>query len=213
MNRNKMAGRIFIHLLFASVFFVSSESVAASGAKASLSVNISKARNRESEHGTAQKGNVSVTTMVEKETETCAMEIEVENSAEQAGNYDVQWCVIAKRISGKDSEKLVISDSGKIEITRGSKMTGTETINPKPFIFTITSIDRAGNSVGNYNGSSTQTREGDVYAGYIVLVKADGNLLAQESNDDRFLKEEWIAQCEKAVQLKASLKAKQKKKK
>ena len=212
MNRNKMAGWISIHLLFASVFFVSSESVAASGVKASLSVNISKTRSRESEHNMAQKGNVSVTTTVEKET--CAMEIEVENPAEQAGDYDVQWCVISKRISGKDSEKLVISDSGKIEITRGGKMTGTETINPKPFVFTITSIDRAGNPFGLGNvDNSTQTREGDTYAGYLVLVKAGGEILAQDSNDDRFLKEEWLAQFEKAMQLKASLKAKQKKKK
>lgn len=216
MSRNKMTGRIFIHLFFAGIFFAAAESVAASGAKASLSVNISKTRNRESEHSTAQKGNASVTTMIEKETETCTLDIEVENLAEQTGNYDVQWCVIAKRTSGADDEKLVVSDSGKIEITRGSKMAGTETVNPKPFIFTVTSIDRTGNSSGGSSSNarnSTQTREGDVYAGYIVLVKAGGEILAQDSNDDRFLKEEWIAQCEKAVQLKASLKAKQKKKK
>jgi len=216
VSKNRMIGRVFIHLLFASVFFVSSESVAASGAEASLSVNISKTRNREKEQNTEQKGNASVTTAVEKETETCTLEIEIENPAEQAGVYDVQWCVIAKRTSGKDDEKLVISDSGKIEVTRGSKMSGTETINPKPFVFAITSTDRTFNSsvgVGN-NSNSTQTRAGDTYAGYIVLVKADGKILAQESNDDRFLKEEWVAQCERVAQPKATAsKGKQKKKK
>jgi len=212
MSRTKMTGRVFIRLLFTGVFLAASESVAVSGAEASLSVNISKTRNREKEQSTEQKKDASVTTTVEKETETCALEIEVENPAEHAGNYDVQWCVIAKRISVEAAEKLVVSDAGKIEITRGSKATGVETVHPKPFIFTIKTTDRAFLEK-NYTGSK-QTREGDTYAGYIVLVKADGKILAQESNDDRFLKEEWVAQCEKIVQLKASQsKAKQKKKK
>ena len=138
------------------------------------------------------------------------MEIEVGNPAERIGNYDVEWCVIAKRTLSKDQDKLVISDSGKIEITCEGKSTGTETVKPKSFVFTITSINRTNDNGGN---SSDQAREGDVYAGYIVLVKADGEILAKESNDDRFSKDEWVAQCEKAVQTKAKTKAIPKKEK
>lgn len=211
MSGHRMSVRILLWLFCAGASLIVSDSF---GADISLSVKASTTHSREKEQNTEQKKQNFITTMIEKETGTCTLEIEIENPADHPANCEVLWCVIAKRTVDKDDAKQIVSDAGKIEITRGGKMTGTEIVNPKPFIFTTTSIDRAGNSVGGYNANSTQTREGDVYAGYIVLVKAGGEVVAQESNDDRFLKEEWVAQCEKAVQLKVSQsKAKQKKKK
>lgn len=208
MRRNKMEFRGFVCLFFGGVLLGLPEAVTASDARASLSVNISTERDKGREQNTKQTKTASAatTTTVDKETQTCTLEIEVENRAEQTGNYAVEWCVIAKRTSGKAQDNLVVSDSGKIEITREGKATGTETVKPKAFVFTTTSIN-----YGDY--SSNQTREGDVYAGYVVLVKADGEIIAKASNDDRFSKDEWVAQCEKAVQAKAKTKAVPKKEK
>jgi uncharacterized protein YdbL (DUF1318 family) len=209
MSRTKMAGRGFLCLFFAGAVFIASQ---AAGAEVTLSVKDSTTRDRNMEQQTEQKKNASVTTTVEKETEACTLEIEVENPADKAADYEVMWCVIAKRTSGKNDESLVVSDAGKIMITRGSKSTGVETVHPKSFIFTVESTNRENPNMNS--NTSAQTRTGDTYAGYLVLVKADGELLAQESNTSRFLKEEWIARCEKAAQTKATQsKAAQKKKK
>jgi hypothetical protein len=194
MSRTKMTGRISLCLFFAGAFFIASES---SGAEVSLSVKDSTIRERNREQQTEQKKNASVTTTVDKETEVCTLEIEVENPADQSANYEVLWCVIAKRTSGKNDETLAIPDSGKITISRRSKETSVETIHPKPFVFTVKSTNREVLEK-NYTGSN-QMRTGDTYAGYLVLVKSDGEILQKESNDDRFMRDEWIARCEVAA--------------
>ncbi|MFA6173981.1 MAG: hypothetical protein WC701_09910 [Kiritimatiellales bacterium] len=212
MSRNKMAGRIFIRSFFAGALLAAPVSVAAaSGAGADLSVKVSTTHNQGKEQNTEQKGNASVTTTVEKETETCRLEIEIDNPADQRSSYELEWCTVSKRTLSKDNEEFVILDSGKREISLEGRATGTETVNPKPFIFTITSINRV--YPANNFDKSAQTREGDTYAGYIVLVKADGKILAQESNSSRFLKDEWVARCDESVQAKEKVKARQKKKK
>ena len=207
ISKNKTARWIFLKLFFASAFFIAPKSVAESDAQASLSVHVASTGNREQEEHFTQNG--SFVTTVEREMTSCVLEIEVENQAERTSDYDVEWCVIAKRIAAKDSESLVVSDAGKIRITREAGATGTETVKPRAFVFTITSK--------NYEDSddsdeySEQTRGGDTYAGYIVLVKADRQTLAQDCNDDRFSTDEWAERCEKAAQVKNKTKAAPKK--
>ena len=212
MSKTKPAGRISRCLFFVGMLLVIPDAVSASDARASLSVHVAKIGNREQEEHLTQNG--SVVTTVEREITSCVLEIEVENQSERTSDYDIEWCVIAKRTAANDSASLVVSDAGKIRITREGRATGTETVKPRSFVFTITSKNYEDSDSGDMDSDySQQTREGDIYAGYIVLVKADGEILAKESNDDRFSKDEWVAQCEKAVQAKATTKAIPKKKK
>ena len=210
MSKTKPAGRISRCLFFVGMLLVIPDAVSASDARASLSVHVAKIGNREQEEHLTQNG--SVVTTVEREITSCVLEIEVENQSERTSDYDIEWCVIAKRTAANDSASLVVSDAGKIRITREGRATGTETVKPRSFVFTITSKNYEDSDSGDMDSDySQQTREGDIYAGYIVLLKSDSQTLAQDSNDDRFSTDEWAERCEKAALAKNKAKAAPKK--
>lgn len=193
----KMTVWWFSFLLLAGVSFIPVESCGEERThKASLSVEAKTTQDRENKQSVEEKENASVATIIDTETETCTLEIEVENRSEQSDTYTVQWFFISKKSIGKGDESLVVFSPGKAQMIIDGGSSDKKTIESAPFIYTIKTIDRAGRS---YSGSTaTQTRGGNSYAGYIVLVKAGGEVLQQKSNSSRFLTDEWIAKCETA---------------
>ena len=205
MNTNKTAERVFTLLLFTVAFFVATESRGEEKRhEANLSVKAKIARNQDDNETDAEKVNGFVTTAVKTKTETCTLEITVENTTEQNDSYRLEWFFISKKTSGKENEKLLVFNSGKADIVLDGSASVTRTEVSKPFIYTKKTVywtDRGGGT-----GNSRETNGGDVYAGYLVLVKADGELLEKESNSSRFLTDEWVAQCEQAAQSPAAAK-------
>lgn len=197
MDRSKMTVRRFAFLLLAGTLFVSTDSRGEERIhKASLSVEEKTTQDRDKKQSVDEKDNATVTTIVDTETETCTLEIEVENRSEQRDTYMVQWFFLSKKSAGKGDESLVIFGSGKTQMAIDGGSSSKKKIESAPFIYTIKTIDR---TIRAHNGgNATQTRGGDSYAGYVVLVKAGGEILQQESNSSRFLTDEWIAKCEAA---------------
>lgn len=194
MVKNKTANRILGSLLLVGVFFCATRGYSEEKTHdAALSVKAEKTQKQDKKRTTDEKPNVSVTTTIETETETCTLEITVENPAKQSDSYQLEWFFISQKDEGTPNEKLYIFGLGKVDIDLEGKAEITKTEVSKPFVYTKKSIDRTGPS-GNA-GSSQQTRGGDEYAGYIVLVKAGGQIIQKESNDARFLNDEWMAKC------------------
>ena len=211
MSSKKPAERIFISLLFAFSLFVAAESCGAEQPRrASLSVKDETTRTRDKAEAVDEKSNFTATTMSDIKTEICSLEIEVSDPAEQGGSYELEWYFISKRTSPKGDEELVFLNSEKTPIILEGGASLVKTAVSKPFVFTVKDIISVAKVSNTGTGNSRQIRSGDVYAGYIVLVKAGGEILDQQSNTDRFLNDEWLAKCEAAVSEKSAPKKKKK---
>jgi hypothetical protein len=200
MNRNMTAERMVVSLLFTGALFVASESFGAQPAReVSFSVDAKTSRDRNRSQQVEERANGSVTTTTDTETEICTLEVQIQNTAEQSNSCQLEWLFIGKRTLANGDNTLVVLDSGKSEMTLQKGSNEKKTISSKPFVLSERTIDRTRNEFQRDSGNSRRIRQGDTYAGYLVLLKAGGEILQKESNDDRFMRDEWIARCESAA--------------
>lgn len=199
MNRNMTAERMVMSLLFTGALLVAVESSGAPRAHdMSLSVDAGTSRDRNRSQQVDNRENGTATTTTDTTTEICTLEVRVQNTAEQSDSCQLEWLFIAKRTLETGNDTLVILDSGKSEMTLQKGLEEKKTIHSKPFVFSEKTIDRTRNEFPRESSNSRRIRQGDTYAGYLVLLKADGEILQKESNDDRFMSDEWISRCELA---------------
>lgn len=211
MNRNMTAERRVMSLFFTGVLFVAVGSFGAQPApEVSLSVDAKTSRDRNRSQQVEERANGSVTTTTDTETEICTLEVQIQNAEEQSNPCQLEWLFIGKRTLDNGEDTLVIPDSGKSEMTLQKGSNEKKTISSKPFVFSEKTIDRTRNEFQRDAGSSRRIRQGDTYVGYLVLLKAGGEILQKESNDDRFLKDEWVARCEAAAKTSPEKKKKKK---
>jgi hypothetical protein len=123
------------------------------------------------------------------------LEIEVSNTSDQSDSYQLEWYFISKKTTVKGTEDMVVFNSGKDDVALGGGASIVKTVTSKPFIFTVKNIDSVSKTSTSGEGTPKQTRSGDTYVGYLVLVKADGEILGKESNSSRFLEDEWLEKC------------------
>ena len=196
MSSNKLAIRVFTFLLFTGALLVAAESHGAGQKhRASLSVDHKASMDRDQQSITKTlKSGAEETTTTKTETETCTLEIDVKNSGKQSGTFRVEWYFIAEQIKKGAEDQRIISHPGAKEITLDAKQTGQEIVSTE-FVVTDKVID----TISADWDSSKQTVSGEIYEGYIVLVKVGDEIIAQESNSSRYLKDKWLKLCEQAA--------------
>ena len=165
----------------------------------SLSVDGSTEQSRKKVSSSEDRPNATATTTVESESEICTLEIGVKNDSEQEDACSLEWYFISRKTPVRGDKETVIFDSGKEELTLQKGSVEKRTAISKPFVFTVKTIDRVGYDDIDDKGNSKRTRQGDTYEGYIVLVKAGGKIINQESNSSVYLTDEWLARCEAFV--------------
>lgn len=196
MIRIKKTGRTFSCLLFAAVLFSIREAGGSDQVhRTSLSVRDEIERSRDRQTSVVQKKMATVTTSIAEEKELCTLEIEVENSGDQSDSCQLEWYFISKKTLGNGDDELTVFDAGKASVTLQGRESIEKKVTSKPFIFTVKDVESLGLGSGNATSMPKQTRGGDAYAGYIVLIREGGEIIEQESNSSRFLKEEWLERC------------------
>lgn len=197
MNQmRKSAGRAAF-LFFAVVLFSGLRTFGSDPAMfISLSVRAESKKNREQNKTVEQKPNALVTTMIDELTELCTLEIELENRR-HGGEVQLEWYLISKKTAPNGSDDLVVFDGGRELISLAEQESVVREVVSKPFVFTVRNIDTLGigGSSSSEHGAARQIRAGDVYEGYIVLVKSGGEILKRDSNSSRFEKDEWLERC------------------
>ena len=187
MSRKKMIKRIFMPLLCTVVTFAAAISRGEEKRVYQAGLAVEESVEKDSKKDQKRQNNANgttTTTKTDNKTEECTLVIQVDNRADQTDTYELVVGIISKNAT---LDKAVVSEATKKTITVAANETFTETVKKK-FILTETVVDNS------YEAKRTST--GDTYAGYIVLVKAGGEILAQESNSSRYLKDEWILQCQ-----------------
>lgn len=188
----RMIGRqVLLPLVLAGFWLAAADSSAANGPKVTLKVKPKTERNDEQKEDIRQGANGNdVTTTTDTELETCTLTVELKMQGEPQADCQLEWYFVSENVkNSKDKGTLKIFDPGKKKISLDENAVLKETIASKPFVMTRISKDSA---------NADDQVSGDEYKGYIVLVTQNGEILAQDSNSARFLKEEWIEQCKKA---------------
>lgn len=151
----------------------------------SVKPSINDDRQKTADNKVGANGN-TITSEVTTKTGTCSLEVEVSNSADQNDSCEIIVGFVGKNEETGDTALSGISRK-MITVAAGGEL--TETFMNR-FVLTEKTVG------SDYN--SRQTRKGETYRGYIVLLKAGGEILAQESNSSIYLKDSWITQCETA---------------
>lgn len=190
MNNLLMGRRMFVSLACAVSTLVATESFAAvSGPRMSISAKVKVDEERLPKVET-EKGNMITT--VEAEKASCMLTLDVMNRGKESGSCQLEWYFLGETISpNKDPERGIVS-SGKKEISleAGAKVSETITEN-----FELITTTRE-NTSGDGDSSPTPKTSGTTYVAYIALATRDGEIIAKKSNSSRWLKEEWIEQCQ-----------------
>jgi len=194
---SKTVEQLVVSLFFTVAFFAGAGTLSAEQRhEVSLSVTAETTQTRDRTQSSDEKDNFSATTTTDAESETCSLEIEISNATDQKDAYQLEWFFISKKKADNGDEKFVILDFGKSPVSLLGGAGIVQTVQSKPFVLTTKTIDRTPRAAKNNNvGNSTRTRSGDTYAGYIVLLKAGDEILAKESNESRFLEDEWLERC------------------
>ncbi|MBM4153359.1 MAG: hypothetical protein FJ220_07555 [Kiritimatiellaceae bacterium] len=148
---------------------------------ASLTVKVEKKREQTKEN---KGGGSGASVVVDTKIEHLTLLMEVENSSKVTAEYRVVWGTI-----GKDADnKFVLANSGTLNVSLEAGKSTEKQVKDR---FELKERDSSYADSG-YVASASKEVTGSVYSGYIVLVMHGNEVLAEESNSSRFLKDEWI---------------------
>jgi hypothetical protein len=189
MKKVQVGKQIFVPLLFAALLWSAGESFAQSnGPKVTLMVKDKSERDKDRKEDIKEDVNGNeVTTTTDRETESCMLTLNIKQSGEPRISCQLEWYFLSENTkNAKDKGTTVIFSPGKKDLSLQDNVVLEESITSEPFV--LTSISRS-------NADSDDKISGDVYKGYIVLVRQGGEILAKASNSSRYLKDEWIVKC------------------
>ncbi len=136
-----------------------------------------------------KKEDKNSSTKTSTETAVYAISIQVSNTSKQEGEFDVEWYFIKRPVEGDGAKgDPVVGEKGKTTLSIGPQKRTMHQVESRPLTCTETKTATSGKSGGTKSSSS-----GDIFDGYIVLVKHDGEILAKQSNQARYLTEEWLS--------------------
>jgi hypothetical protein len=171
----------------------------ATGLAARLTVKGDLKKEQKSDKNESERSSTRSTT----ETLAYELDIQVSNTSKQEGTFDLEWYFIKRPLdSAGQKGDPVLCEKDKTSLTIGGqkrvahKVVSQELVNSE----SKTSKESSGNSDSSKSSGSSKRFSGDTFAGYIVLVRHQGEILAKYSNEAKFTTDEWIAKLDGPVQ-------------
>ncbi|MCF7847925.1 MAG: hypothetical protein K9M45_03665 [Kiritimatiellales bacterium] len=166
----------------------------------------------------SNKGN----TRKKTETETCVLNISLANPTPHSPTYSLEWYFFSRKVASKEKSDPAVYDRGSKQFTIPGQKMVSHSVEAKPVVkveSTVTSNRSRGRGGKGGGGNSKKTTSGSEYYAYVVLVRCNGKVIAQQSNSKTLLKPENIANLNPSMGVanstpdKGSTKGKKKKKK
>ncbi|VGO13826.1 hypothetical protein PDESU_02383 [Pontiella desulfatans] len=153
------------------------------------------------------------------ETQFYELQITLANTIKQEGAFDLEWYFFKRPLDGDGNEgDPVICEKGKTTMELGGMKRATHPVKSGTLTWseTKTSKTSSGNSNSNNSGSSSsKSVSGDVYDGYLVVARKEGEIIKTYASDKKYMDEKWLTKLDDPVEAgrKASKGASSKKKK
>jgi hypothetical protein len=136
------------------------------------------------------------------ETQYYELEITVANTVKQDGTFDLEWYFF-KRNYGENGrlEDPVLCEKNKTTLEIAGMKRVTYPVTSKPLSWQESNNSKSGkNNNSNDNNTSGKSITGDEYGGYVILVKHAGTIVADYSDEKKFLTDEWLGKLDGPVE-------------
>ena len=159
-----------------------------------------------------EKGNT--TTKTQSEDQYYELDVTVSNTLKEEGTFDLEWYFF-KRPLDKEGDKgdSVLCEKDKTTLTIGGMKRVTHSVKSENLSSTEVSVDQNKQGKRSGNGKTKKTINGAVYGGYVVLVRAGGDVIEKYSDNKSLLKGDWQGRLDQSVSTKNDSKDKKKGKK
>lgn len=181
------------------VFFVTLVLVASSYAVpehvARLTVKGGLEKDRESESN--DRGNTSE--KMELEYQRYELAIEISNLISEEDTFELSWYFIRAPLNKKGGKGApVLAEKGADTITVGGRQKVVHEVTSGELSFS--EVQQTKPDKRNRNQSiSTKEIRGDVYEGYVVLLRHGSEIIDKKASDRDFLSDEWLQKLEQPV--------------
>jgi hypothetical protein len=176
--------------------------VIAAGAAPTARVNVkgNLEKNRDSSKSESEKSSTRNTT----ETSTYQLDIQVANTSKENADFDVEWYFIRRPLDNEGEKgDPVLCQKGKVTLPVGGQKRVLHKVASDPLTWSETKASKNSSSNNDSNkggSSSSKSYSGDIFAGYVVLVRHAGTVLASQSNESKYTTEEWLAKLDGPIQ-------------
>jgi hypothetical protein len=207
-----MKTRLFI-IALTSLTMISSMALSAPSKHyaARISVKGELEKERDSSKNESEKSSSKTKT----ETQHYELVITTANTGKQEGTFDLEWYFFKRSWEEKGKKgDPVLCEKDKTTLSLGGMKRQTHEVTSKTLRWEESKTSKSGKSSSSKN-SSGKSITGEMYAGYVVLLRAEGEIIAKYASEKKYLTEEWMDKLDQPVSSskRSSSKPKKKKKK
>lgn len=118
------------------------------------------------------------------ETQYYELKITAANTAKTEQSFDVEWYFFERKLDKKGKKgDYALGDKGKKTIVLPGMKRQTFNVKSKDLSWTETKATK----------KTKKTITGDVYGGYLVLLRVDDHIVSRYSPDQRFTSDKWLS--------------------
>ncbi len=157
----------------------------------SVSSKIDKDSTKEVEEDEQENKNgdtITTTKITRTQTAIQNLKITISNNTTHPDTYSLEWYFLGQTLV---SETVGIHDSGTQNITVDARKRTQHTAESKAFVIEKISVNRESSNSGSSRDPKV-TETGKEIAGYVVLLKYNGEIIDQKASASVYLSEEWM---------------------
>ncbi|WP_372807931.1 hypothetical protein [Pontiella sp.] len=187
MKKNVM-GSVLAGVVFAGA-------MSCGAASGQYSARISVTGQLEKERDSSKNESTKSTAKTKSESQHFDLKVTVANTGKEEASFDLEYYFFARHLtSDGDKGEPVLVQKGNEAVTLAGMSRDTIPVVSSSLSWSETKTTSSGNSNNNSSSSSQKkTVSGSVYDGYVMLLRADGEIVAKYSPDRKLLTDEAIA--------------------
>lgn len=122
------------------------------------------------------------------------LKITAANTGKLEGAFDVEWYFFKRKLNARgDKGDPVLAEKGKKTVLLKGMKRQMIPVKSKVLKWSETTNTKT-SSKKNSSSTSKKTISGDIYGGYLVILRVDGRILSRYSPDRKMTCDEWLGQ-------------------
>lgn len=146
------------------------------------------------------------------ETQYYELKVTVANTGKQEGTFDLEWYFLKRPLDalGKKGDP-VVCEKNKTSVTIAGMKRVVHPVKSRSLTWSESKTSSNNNSKNST--APKKSISGAIYGGYVLLLRADGEIVAKYASDKKFLSEQWLGTLQAPVAQASNKKNKKKKRK
>jgi hypothetical protein len=169
----------------------------------------------EKERDSSKNESEKNSTKTKTEKQHYELAITAANTGKQGGTFDLECYFFKRQLDDKGNKgDPVLCEKDKATLTLGGMKRAMHKVTSETLSWEESKSSKSSSGKSNSSKSSSgKSISGEVYGGYIVLLRAEGEIIAKYSSDKKFLSKEWLSKLDQPVSSGSGSSSRNKKKK